>query len=374
MGSAVAVIGAGNVGCALAADLSLRGFDVRLSGRPERLEAISASGSIELTGKVEGSAATPVLIADIGQAVRGADVIAVTVPTPALPDIARALVAAATPDQLIWLDPGHSGGALFLTAEFTRHGRSPRPQICQTSTASHGARLSGPASVGVFALPTVTVASLPASDIDDCLARVQQLLPGRVGAAPSVLSLDLQNINAVMHPPQMIANAGWIESTGGDFFIYREGSTPAVARLIAAVDAERLALATRLNVSTPSLVDALAAAGFTTQQAAQSGRVYEAIQGGEPLGAVKSPPTLDHRYLHEDVGWGLVQWIHLGRAVGVPTPAMTAVATVASALNGVDYIAEGLTLERMGLDHVEAGGITEFVRNGAPEAGRDIDP
>jgi opine dehydrogenase len=366
MGSAVAVIGAGNVGCALAADLSLRGVDVRLSGRPARLAAIRAQGGIELTGKLEGSAAIPALIADIGQAVRGAEVIAVTVPTPALPDIARALVAAATPEQLIWLDPGHSGGALFLAAEFARHGSSPRPQICQTSTASHGSRLSGPASVGVFALPTVTVASLPASDIGDCLPRIEQLLPGRVGTAPSVLALDLQNINAVMHPPQMITNAGWIESTGGDFFIYRDGSPPAVARLIETVDAERLVLAKRLDVPTLSLVDALAAAGFTTLQAAQTGRVHEAIQRGEPLGAVKSPPSLDHRYLHEDVGWGLVQWIHLGRAVGVPTPAMTAVATVAGALNGVDYIANGVTLERMGLDRIDAERIADFASNGAP--------
>jgi opine dehydrogenase len=319
-----------------------------------------------LTGKLEGSAAVPSLIADIHEAVRAADVIAVTVPTPALPDIGRALVATASPEQLIWLDPGHSGGALFLAAEFARHGRSPRPHICQTSTASHGARLSGPASVAVFALPNVTLASLPASETDECLVRIEQLLPGRVGTAASVLALDLQNINAVMHPPQMITNAGWIESTGGDFFIYREGSPPAVARLIETVDAERLALAQRLDVPTLSLVDALAAAGFTTLEAAQPGRVHEAIQGGEPLGAVKSPPTLDHRYLHEDVGWGLVQWIHLARAVGVPTPAMTAVATVAGALNGVDYLASGLTLERMGLDRVDPERIADFATNGEP--------
>lgn len=364
MGPTVAVIGAGNVGCALAADLSLRGFDVRLCGRSKRLDAIRTNGAIELNGELDGSAAIPALVADVATAVRDADVIAVTLPTPALPDLASELAAAATTEQLVWLDPGHSGGALFLAADFARRGIAAPPLICQTSTASHGARLSGPATVAVFALPIVTLAAFPASGVDACLHRIDELLPGRVSAAPSVLSLDLQNINAVMHPPQMISNAGWIESTGGDFLIYREGSPPSVSRLIEAVDAERLTLAQRLGVSTLSLVDALATAGFTTAEAAATGQVHEAIQRGEPLGAVRSPPSLDHRYLHEDVGWGLVQWIHLGRALGEPMPAMTAVATVAGALNGVDYLSEGLTLERMGLSGVAPDRIGEFARTG----------
>ena len=39
----------------------------------------------------------------------------------------------------------------------------------------------------------------------------------------SVLELDLMNINAVMHPAQMVGNASWIEATGGDFAIHQAG-------------------------------------------------------------------------------------------------------------------------------------------------------
>lgn len=53
----VAVIGAGNVGCALAADLGLRGVEVRLFNRsPGRLAAIRGAGGITVTGEIEGSA------------------------------------------------------------------------------------------------------------------------------------------------------------------------------------------------------------------------------------------------------------------------------------------------------------------------------
>ena len=264
---------------------------------------------------------------------------------------------------MIWLDPGHSGGALYLGAEILRRSGRP-PLICQLSTASHGARMAGPAAVGVFALPAASLAAFPSRDVDECHGRVDVLLPGQFSKATSVLELDLQNINAVMHPPQMVCGASWIEATGGDFLIYREGSGPATARVIQAVDSERMALAAALDVPTLSLVDALAKAGYTSRDAARTASVYHALQAGEPIGRVKAPPSLDHRYLHEDVGWGLVQWINLAALAGVPTPTMDAVTTLAGLCNGVDYYRDGLTLERMGLSGVRSGDVATYARDG----------
>jgi len=56
----VAVVGAGNVGCALAADLVLRGVDVRLYNRsPGRLDAIRAASGIRVTGSSGASPHRP---------------------------------------------------------------------------------------------------------------------------------------------------------------------------------------------------------------------------------------------------------------------------------------------------------------------------
>ncbi len=366
MGRAVAVIGAGNVGCALAAHLMLRGFDVRLCNRSsERLEAIDRAGGITVTGAIEGFAPVATLTTELGEAVRGADVVAVTVPTPGLPHYAAALADTIRENQLIWLDPGHSGGALFLAAEILRRRRR-RPLICQLSTASHGSRMAGPATVGVFALTAASLAAFPSRDIDQCHARVDFLLPGQFSTAASVLELDLQNVNAIMHPPQMVCNASWIEATGGDFFIYREGTGPATARVIEAVDSERIALAAALHVPTLPLVEALAKAGYTSADAARTGSVYRALQAGEPIGRVKALPTLDHRYLHEDVGWGLVQWINLAKVAGVATPTMDALTTLAGVGNGLDYHREGLTLERMGMSGFRAEDIWSYATEGTP--------
>jgi opine dehydrogenase len=365
MPSTVAVIGAGNVGCALAADLVLRGADVRLYNRsPARLEPIRQAGGITVTGALEGFAPLDRLTDSIEEAVRGADVVAVTVPTPALPHYAPALAEIATADQLIWLDPGHSGGALYLAAEMDRRtGRRGR-RLCQLSTASHGSRMSGAATVGVFGLPRATLGAFPGVAIDECLERVGALLPDRFIPAETVLEVDLLNMNAVLHPPLMIGNAGWIEATGGGFHIYQEGAGPALSRLIEAIDAERLALADRLGVPTVVFVDSLRDAGYTTAEAAATGSVHRALQAGRTIASVAAPPTLDHRYLHEDVGWGLVPWLHLARHCGGAAPVMEAVTAVAGVLNSFDYRRAGLTLDRMGLAGVDPDGIVAHARGG----------
>ena len=81
---------------------------------------------------------------------------------------------------------------------------------------------------------------------------------------------------------------------------------------------------------------------------------------------IQSPPKLDHRYLHEDVGWGLVPWMHLAAAAGSPAPTITALTHLAGVINGIDYPREGLTLERMGLAGKTPGQIRAHV--GVPTA------
>lgn len=77
----IAIVGAGNVGQAIAGHMTLLGHEVRLYSRWERdFEAITSTGGIELSGDVEGRAAKPLLTTDLVTAVRGADTIIVAAP------------------------------------------------------------------------------------------------------------------------------------------------------------------------------------------------------------------------------------------------------------------------------------------------------
>jgi opine dehydrogenase len=364
--SPVAVIGAGNVGCALAADLALRGVEVRLFNRsPGRLAAIRDAGGITVTGEVEGFAAPAMVTGSLAEAVDGAGVVAVTVPTASLPAYAAALAQATTSEQLIWLNPGHSGGALYLAAELARAGQGERT-ICQLTTASHVSRLTGPATVRVFLRGRASVAALPASYLQACHQRLDALLPGLFGRAQSVLEADLANLNAILHPPGMVCNAGWIEATAGKFGFYAEGSGRAVAQVMDAIDHERLALAGRLGVRAVPFTELFHQLGFTSGERAHAGGAYHAIQHSDLIQPIQSPPQLDHRYLHEDVGWGLVPWMHLATAADSPAPTISALTHLAGVINGIDYPREGLTLERMGLAGKTPSEIRAHV--GAPTA------
>jgi opine dehydrogenase len=182
-------------------------------------------------------------------------------------------------------------------------------------------------------------------------------------------------MNAILHPPGMVCNAGWIEASDGEFPFYGEGNGPAVARVMEGVDRERVALAERLDVPTVSFPELFHQAGFTTAEAMRTRSAYEAIRASDAIRSIKSPPTLDHRYLHEDVGWGLVQWMHLADAAGSPAPTIAAVTQLASVINGVDYAREGLTIERMGLAGMDAAEIRAHVVDGTtanrpPRTGR----
>ena len=69
----IAIIGAGDGGCAAAAQLGQRGFDIRLYGRSRATtEPLSATGGIEYEGVLgEGFAPLSLITNDAGAAIAG---------------------------------------------------------------------------------------------------------------------------------------------------------------------------------------------------------------------------------------------------------------------------------------------------------------
>ena len=144
-----------------------------------------------------------------------------------------------------------------------------------------------------------------------------------------MLETALSNLNAIFHPQGMIMNAGWIQHTNGDFLFYREGFTDAVGRVTAAVDAERMAVAKALGIPATPFIEVFYQAGLTTKAARDSGDISRACLESEPNKTIKSPSSLNHRYVHEDVGYGLVPLAALARLADVATPTIDALIQLA---------------------------------------------
>jgi opine dehydrogenase len=119
-----------------------------------------------------------------------------------------------------------------------------------------------------------------------------------------------------------------------------------------------------LGVPAIPFIDVFYEAGLTTKAARDSGDISRACLESEPNKTIKSPPSLDHRYVHEDVGYGLVPISALGRLAGVETPTIDALIRLAGLAVGIDYMRDGLTLERLGLAGKSPSELLRFVQNG----------
>jgi len=76
---------------------------------------------------------------------------------------------------------------------------------------------------------------------------------------------------------------------------------------------------------------------------------------------IRAQSELDNRYLTEDVGYTMVLFTELARAVGVPTPTMDAVIQTASALLGRDFHREApRTLANLGLSGLDTAGLAKL--------------
>jgi len=68
--------------------------------------------------------------------------------------------------------------------------------------------------------------------------------------------------------------------------------------------------------------------------------------------------------MHEDIGYGLVPIASLGRLAGVATPTIDALILIGGLAVGIDYVREGLTLEKLGVAGKSPAELMRFVEEG----------
>jgi opine dehydrogenase len=205
----------------------------------------------------------------------------------------------------------------------------------------------------------VRLAAFPATNTDHMLAALGPLYP-HFSRAHSVLETGLYNGNPVLHPAIALLNAAALENNTGGFRFYGDGMSPAVARLIEAVDRERLTLGRAFGFDLlPEPVVSL------RQGYGPSDDYLTCYRDSEIFGPLLAPNTLDHRYMHEDVGEGLITWLALADVAGVTLPTAGALVTLAETVTGRDYRREkNQRLKTLGLGGKSLAEMTEYVLRG----------
>jgi len=335
----IAVLGSGAGGTAVAFDWSAHGHDVFLfdvEQFPDNVSHIGATGKIDAEGDLAGSAPVAYAGHDVETVMSEAEIVFLVGPAFATRPLAAICAPHLEKGQEVVVCPGSTGGALAFKHEAGLPVADDEIRVSETSTLPYAVRLTEPGHIRVFLKLTggFFVATLPARHTDHTLGLLREVYPG-LEPARNVLQTTLQNANPVIHPVVTLLNAALLERTGGDFLFYEEGVTPGVGRLIEAVDQERIAIGEALGIEVVPDPELSLRQGYMTENSYEHG--YRTAPGF--LG-IKAQSSLDHRYLNEDVGYGLVFLAALGRQLGVATPIMDSVIALTSRLTGRDYRAE----------------------------------
>ena len=356
------VIGAGNGGKAMAAHMALMGKEVTLYNRTyANIEVIAERGGIDLDnpGGLDGFGRLAKVTDNMEVALDGADLIMVVVPSSAHHDIAQAMAPYLQDDQIVLLHPGRTCGAIEFDQTLRQSGCTAKPIIAEAETFIFASRSEGPSQARIFRIKeSVPLAALPATANQKVLEAVHTVYPQYISGG-NVLKTGLNNMGAVFHPTIALLNAGWIETTHGDFQFYIDGVSPSVARLLEAVDRERCTVASSLGIRARTGLEWLAMA-----YDARGTDLFEAIHNQTGYYGIKAPATLQHRYIFEEVPMSLVPIAALGQRYGVSVRAIDAIIRLACIVHNTDYWRKGRTLDRLGIADLSVEELTRYVETG----------
>jgi len=357
------VLGAGHGGRAMAAHLALMGFEVALYNRtPEHIEGIKARKGIDLEGGEggpHGFGKLALVTSDIRAAIRHAEVLMVVVPSSAHATLAANMAPHLKDGQIVVLHPGRTCGAIEFDKILRDSGCKAKFVVAEAETFIYASRADGPAQSRIFRIKeAVPLAALPAKKTPDVLAAIQPAYPQFIDGV-DVLHTGLNNMGAIFHPAITILNAGWLESTYGDFQFYIDGVTPSVARILEVLDRERVTVASALGLRARTALEWLNLAYDT-----RGDDLHDAIHNQPGYYGIKAPNSLRHRYIFEDVPMSLVPMAALGTRYGVSVRGMDSMIRLANFIHSTDYWRRGRTLDKLGIENFSVSELTEFVRNG----------
>lgn len=360
----ITVIGIGNGGFAVAADMALAGHKVTLFANEkyiERIEEIVETKAISLSGVGRnGVAKLYNVTSNYEEALSDVDLIMPVLPAYALEDFAEEFGPYLKKGHRIMLTPGSTGGALLVAKKLHELGKINDIIIGEMHTLPYACRKTGPNSVNILLeCKKLYVAAFPAKYNNLMYDMIKCLYPS-AELVKDVLESSLNNGNPVSHPAPVVLNAGKIEYAFKNHYHYKEGITPSVANVVQKIDDERKRICEELDYIPLDVKDRLYKMGYAPKRK----NLYESYRDSEVFTSLIGPNNLDNRYLTEDTPYSLVALASLGDVVGVDTPAMDSVITLAAILKGEDYWNGGNTVDKLGFEGMDLDEIKEFLENG----------
>lgn len=337
----IAILGAGAIAYGTAALLTRDGHDVTLwspSGR--RTAALAAGAPLIASGLVIGSFQVRIG-ASCADALTSAEAVIIAVPGYAHRYVLEAAAPHLRSEQVVVFSSHLSLAALYLARLL--HSRGVQPAIAALGTTVLTGRQTAPDAVTVRLIRSkIDVAVLPEAETTRAINICQTLFGDRFTVRAGLLAVSLSNLNPQNHLAIALCNLTRMEI--GETWGQTHHTTPAVTRLIEALDVERLTIASAVgckvrtvhehyhltcNVPVASLADMMQMIGKDRKD-------------------VNGPVTLDSRYVTEDIPFGVVPTLKLAALAGVPAPLHLSGLRLMSALYSRDFEGENDILPLLG--------------------------
>lgn len=345
----VTIIGAGNGGVTMAADLIHKGHAVTLYNRSAQpLDILRDAGEILVTGAWEGRVPLPWLTTNLLEAVSDAEVILVATVANAHAGLAMQMAPLVHDGQAIMLAPGYLGSVWFRRA-LDQAGRH-QTLVGETTSFPYACRIIAPGKVVLKAEKALLdAACLPASMKGTWLSTLRDVYP-QLMPMRNVLEVALNNPNPVAHPIACLLNASHFERPSANQPRVEQWETPRVARLIEELDRERLQVLEALDLKGVSMHEFLYLSYPHGKR--QPEKVGEVAPNSYPV---------PERYVTEDVPCGLVLTESVGHLAGIEVPVTSHTIDLANLLYDQDFRQQGYTMQRMGFGGKDLHGVLEWL-------------
>ncbi|MDO4413681.1 MAG: NAD/NADP octopine/nopaline dehydrogenase family protein [Erysipelotrichaceae bacterium] len=350
----IAVLGAGNAGCAIAADLTINGHEVTLIKTSHSLHDDNFEYLKQNDGKMTLNEFGEIKSANISkvtreiQDIQGKEMIIILIQTNYHEQLIQRIAPYLEDGQIVLINPGY-----LSTAYVLKHCADKNITVVEAESSFIDGRIMKPGYFRVgFRNVRNPVGIYPASKKAETIVKLDQLNE-RLVYLDSVVEAAIHNPNLIVHTVGSVMSIPRVEKAKDEFCVYHEAYTrenPATWRVLEALDAEKMDILEKLGLKRFSYVEACKYRN-SLDDSMDAKEVF--LNYAEMDTRAKGPTAVESRYISEDVPQGLVMLESLGKALNVATPIATALIEIASAALGRDLRLEGRTVDKLGADVIK---------------------
>lgn len=350
----IAILGAGNAGCAVAADLTLKGHDVSLIKTSHAMHddnfdfLVANNGSMTLNEFGDVRTAHIANVTRDLSAISDAEVVIVYIQTNFHEQLIERIAPYLHDDQILLINPGY-----LSTAYVLKHCADKNIIVAEAESSFIDGRIMEPGQFKVgFRNVRNPIGIYPSARKEEAIEKLDQL-DERFVYLDSVIEAALHNPNLIVHTVGSVMSIPRIEKSGGDFCMYHEAysrDNVATWMILEALDQEKMNVLEHLGFTPMSYVEACKYRNSLDDDS-DAKEVFLGYAAMETR--AKGPTKVDSRYISEDVPQGLVMLEALGTSLGIPTPITTALINIAGAALNRDLRAEGRTPDKLGIENID---------------------